>query len=166
MKRILESPRGTKPYSDSQWSAIDTLGRRVDEVLADNDVRLTIGGEPTFVSVDDMEGEEWNTAAAGKNKHVLATTLITRLRDRFAPHGLLHFGQGKWYTGESLPRWSFSHFLREDDEPLWREPELVAGDVGGEPKLALFSFREAGLAQIPEIGILYVVADRGDRPAY
>ena len=27
------------------------------------DVRLTMGGEPTFVSIDDMEGEEWNYTA-------------------------------------------------------------------------------------------------------
>ncbi|MCA9477084.1 MAG: transglutaminase family protein, partial [Nitrospira sp.] len=96
-----------KPYSEEQWMAIDQFGKQVNAELVEQDVRLTIGGEPTFVSVDYPNAPEWNTDAVGPNKQQFAATLIKRLRDRFAPGALLHFGQGKWYPGEQLPRWAF-----------------------------------------------------------
>src|SRR5262249_52273259 len=98
--RIHEDPRVTKPYSEPQWQNICELGDRIDADLNAGDVRLTMGGEPTFVSIDDFDGEEWNTAAHGPTKARLSADLIRRLRARFAPGGLLHFGQGKWYPGE------------------------------------------------------------------
>lgn len=124
--RIHEDPRVTKPYSMDQWTRIDEVGQQVDRRLADNDVRLTMGGEPTFVSIDDMDGAEWNTAAVGVNKRRLSEALIKRLRDRFAPGGLLHYGQGKWYPGESLPRWSLACYWRNDGQPIWHDEKLIA----------------------------------------
>ncbi|MBI1389379.1 MAG: IMP dehydrogenase [bacterium] len=124
--RIHEDPRVTKPYTEDQWSEIETLGDRVDDHLNRNGVRLTMGGEPTFVSIDDMDGEEWNGAALGPNKFRLAKTLYLRLRDRFASGALLHFGQGKWYPGESLPRWALSCYWRKDAEPVWNDQSLFA----------------------------------------
>ena len=126
IERIVETPRVTLPYSDEAWSRIDALGRTIDEQLAADDVRLTMGGEPTFVSIDDVDAPEWSTAALGPRKRVLAAELIRRLRDRFAPGALLHFGQGKWYPGESLPRWAFALYWRGDGQPLWRDATLIA----------------------------------------
>ena len=113
-----EDPRVTKPYTGAQWSAIDALGEQVDADLETQDVRLTQGGEPTFVSIDDMEGAEWNTAAFGKKKRELAEALLHRLRARFAPGGLVHIGQGKWYPGEPLPRWALGVYWRADGDTL------------------------------------------------
>ena len=127
--RVWEAPRVTKPYSEEQWGAIHRLGREIDADLAAQDVRLTMGGEPTFVSVDDPDGAEWNTAALGPNKRRLAARIYQRLREKYAPAGLAHFGQGKWYPGEPLPRWSLNCFWRRDGEPVWSNPELIADET-------------------------------------
>ena len=124
--RLHEDPRVTKPYTDAAWAAIDALGRAIDADLARDDVRLTLGGEPTFVSIDDMEGAEWNMTPLGAHKRRLAEDLVKRLRRRFAPGGVLHYGQGKWYPGESLPRWALGCFWRKDGVPVWRNVELIA----------------------------------------
>jgi uncharacterized protein (DUF2126 family)/transglutaminase-like putative cysteine protease len=126
--RIHEDPRVTMPYTDAQWAAIDLLGRQVEMELAQGDVRLTMGGEPTFVSIDDMDGAEWNFTALGDRKRELAGALVKRLQSRFAPGGLLHFGQGKWYPGEPLPRWALTCLWRTDGIPLWRDPALLADE--------------------------------------
>jgi uncharacterized protein (DUF2126 family) len=126
--RVLEAPRVTKPYSDAQWADIERLGHRIDADLNANDVRLTMGGEPTFVSLDDRDGAEWNTEAMGPNKRKLGLSLLRKLKQRFASKGLVHLGQGKWYPGEQLPRWSLTCFWRKDGEPIWQDPSLYADE--------------------------------------
>jgi uncharacterized protein (DUF2126 family)/transglutaminase-like putative cysteine protease len=137
--RIHEDPRVTKPYTEEQWQTICRAGDSVDDELAGADVRLTMGGEPTFVSIDDMDGEEWNTAAQGPDKLRLSAELLQRLRQAFAPGGFLHYGQGKWYPGESLPRWAFTCYWRTDGLPLWHDPQWVGNpsqDYGFDSKAA------------------------------
>lgn len=124
--RVAEAPRVTLPFSDENWAALNRLGEQVDADLKAHDVRLTMGGEPTFVSIDDYEGAQWNTAALGPMKRQRADELIRRLRARFAPGALIHHGQGKWYPGEDLPRWSFGLFWRKDGKPLWHDDSLIA----------------------------------------
>ena len=129
VQRIYESPRVTMPYTDDQWREIDALGHRVDADLKSGDVRLTMGGEPTFISIDDPDGDEWTTAALGPAKRERAVDLLGRLRDHFAPHALLHFGQGKWYPGEPLPRWALGCYWRKDGVPIWEDASLI-GESG------------------------------------
>ena len=126
--RIAEKPRVTLPFSDQAWDALLQLGDRIDGELAAQDVRLTMGGEPTFISIDDYQSAEWNTAALGPTKRIFADDLIRRLRSRFAPDGLLLYGQDKWYPGEPLPRWAFSLFWRKDGLPIWRNAAVIAGE--------------------------------------
>jgi uncharacterized protein (DUF2126 family) len=126
VQRIYEDPRVTKPYTDAQWNQINALGQAIDDKLECDDVRLTMGGEPTFVSIDDMESEQWNTAALGADKRKLADDLLIRLWRRFGAGGILHYGEGKWYPGEPLPRWALTCCWRKDAIPIWRHPELMA----------------------------------------
>jgi len=130
VERIWEAPRVTKPYTDEQWTRIEQLGHAIDAQLLAGDVRLTMGGEPTFVSVDDPDGPEWNTAALGPDKRRLAIDVYNRLKQKYAPLGLSHFGQGKWYPGEQLPRWSLNCFWRRDGEPIWQNPALLDDETG------------------------------------
>ncbi len=124
--RIFESPRVTKPYRNDQWDAIYKLGFDVDKELQENDVRLTMGGEPTFVSIDDMESDQWNTGADGAHKRELADILSRKLLSSFTEGGLLHYSQGKWYPGEPIPRWQTAIIWRKDKKKIWKDPSLFA----------------------------------------
>ncbi len=128
VKRVYESPRVTLPYSDAQWQAIVDLGHAVDAKLQAQDVRLTMGGEPTFVAVDDRDAAEWNTDALGPTKRGLATELVHRLAAKYGRGAFLHFGQGKWYPGEQLPRWALSICWRADGQPCWHDPSLFTDE--------------------------------------
>ncbi|MCB1225612.1 MAG: transglutaminase family protein, partial [Verrucomicrobiales bacterium] len=126
VERIHETPRVTKPYSAEQWESILRLGDAIDARLRQQDARLTMGGEPTFVSIDDPDGDEWNTAAQGPTKRRLSDQLLRRLKARFAPGGLLFHGQGKWYPGEPLPRYAFACYWRKDGGTIWRDEQWCA----------------------------------------
>lgn len=123
--RIHEDPRVTKPYTNEQWQAILALGDKVDKILSAGDVRLTMGGEPTFVSIDDMDSPQWNIEALGAHKFERATALLQRLKEKFGHDAVLQYGQGKWYPGEQLPRWAMTCAWRTDRHPLWSHPELL-----------------------------------------
>ncbi len=126
--RVRETPRVTKPYSERQWQDILAQGVRVDQALAAGDVRLTMGGEPTFIAADDMDAAEWNTDALGPTKRGYAGRLLRRLAVLWSPGAALQYGMGKQYPGEQLPRWALHAHWRRDGEPVWRDPALLASD--------------------------------------
>ena len=128
LTRIHESPRVTKPYTEEQWSDVLKLGEKIDLELNQADVRLTMGGEPTFVSIDHPDAPEWNFDAVSPAKRVLSGELLRRLRERFAPGAVLHYGQGKWYPGEALPRYALTALWRRDGVPVWQNPALLADE--------------------------------------
>lgn len=165
--RIHEDRRVTKPYTDAEWEAIDKLGEKIDRDLEKRDVRLTMGGEPTFVSLDDRKSDEWHTEALGENKKKIGLDLLKRMAGKFAQGGLLHYSQGKWYPGEILPRWAMHATWRKDGEPIWRDGALLAEpDKSHKTKPeAASDFLKALSAHlgIPED---YVLPAREDAPFY
>lgn len=147
--RVVEDPRVTKPYTEEVWRAIDALGQYVDQRLQVHDVRLTHGGEPTFVSIDDIEGAEWNTSALGPTKAHIAEELLYKLKHRFGRGAALQFNLGKWYPGEPLPRWSYECYWRPDGEPVWLDERLLASPdrphpaQSSDPKTFILALAEA-----------------------
>ena len=126
--RFMETPRVTLPYTEEEWAKVLTLGDQVDAQLTAGDVRLTMGGEPTFVATTDRDAAEWNLDALGPTKRGFATELTHRLHEEYGKGGFLHFGQGKWYPGEQLPRWALSIYWRADGQPLWHDPALFCDE--------------------------------------
>ncbi|HEY4137618.1 MAG TPA: transglutaminase family protein, partial [Casimicrobiaceae bacterium] len=165
VSRIHEDPRVTKPYTEAEWARIHALGRQVDVDLVAHDVRLTQGGEPTFVSIDDMDGPEWNTIAMSPEKRDLAETLQRRLKARFAPGGLLHQGQGKWYPGEPLPRWSLGIYWRTDGDAMWSDDGLLA-DTTTQGHATFETARAFATALAHKLGIPdhYIITAHEDAP--
>ncbi|MBS0640769.1 MAG: transglutaminase family protein [Proteobacteria bacterium] len=128
IRRIRETPRTTKPYTEPQWQAILARGAEVDRALNRGDVRLTMGGEPTFIAADNMDAPEWNTDALGPTKRAYAHRLLRRLKDRWTSGAVLNLSMGKQYPGEQLPRWALHCHWRQDGEPIWNNPALLASD--------------------------------------
>jgi transglutaminase-like putative cysteine protease len=153
VRRLNNQPRSTQPFpeepntesaskpsphsdSDSRDSAIFELhpgvhkllelGETVDQRLRKAGYILTIGGEPSFISDTDRNEAEWNGDALGPTKKGLSQKLLRRLAAKWAPGAVHHSSQGKWYPGESLPRWSLSCFWRKDGKPFWQKSELLA----------------------------------------
>ncbi|MEO6021936.1 MAG: transglutaminase family protein, partial [Burkholderiales bacterium] len=157
--RIHEDPRVTKPYTEVQWAAIEAVGQQVDAELKAQDVRLTQGGEPTFLSIDDMEGAEWNYTALSEKKWQLAEALAWRLKTLHAPGGVMFYGQGKWYPGEPLPRWALGMYWRADGKAVWRDTTLIAReDAGREISLVEAELFVAALADALGFSPRYVIA--------
>jgi uncharacterized protein (DUF2126 family)/transglutaminase-like putative cysteine protease len=126
VRRLNDSRRLSQNDAEEQWLRIRQVAHRVDADLEAHDVRLTMGGEPTYVGTDAPESAQWNIDALGDDKRTRGLALIQTLREKLAPGGLLHYGQGKWYPGEQLPRWALSCFWRADGVPVWEDAKLIA----------------------------------------
>ena len=139
--RVAQPTRITRPFEDEGWAALLDVGDQVEADLVAGDVRLTHGGEPTFVAVEDSEAAEWNTDATGPTKYGIGEALLARLQARYAPGGMVHHGQGKWYPGEPLPRWAIGLYWRTDGQPIWRGIDGGTMDVELDDSTALSFIR-------------------------
>jgi len=137
IRRLNEAPRtstpGTsKPLTEKDWAKVEQVAASIDADLEAQDVRLTMGGEPTFVGLDDPESPQWTIDALGPTKRSRGLALIQSLREKVAPGALLHYGQGKWYPGEPLPRWALTCSWRVDGVPVWENIDLIAPENASE----------------------------------
>ena len=162
--RVHEDPRVTLPYTPAAWEAVCALGDRIDERLAAADVRLTVGGEPTFVSIDNQIDPEWTTDADGPHKRERASDLAARLKAQWAPDGLVQRSQGKWYPGEPLPRWQIGIHWRTDGLPLWTDAALLADPWG--PPGASVAAPDSAQRLLTEIAAALRLPAGQVRPAY
>jgi uncharacterized protein (DUF2126 family)/transglutaminase-like putative cysteine protease len=161
VQRVRETARVTKPYTDAQWAALRAEGTRVDVALDRNAIRLTMGGEPTFVALDDRDAPEWNIDAMGPTKRAYAGRLLRRLTPMWSPGAAIQQTMGKLYPGEQLPRWALHAHWRADGEPVWTRPELLAGDDDtADPDTDLAAAFAAALAERLQVSPEYV------RPAH
>ena len=126
IRRLNEMPRLSKPFGEGDWAEVQRVAHVVDADLVAQDVRLTMGGEPTFVGIDEPESPQWHIDALGPIKRSRGLALIQCLRARTAPGAMLLYGQGKWYPGEPLPRWALSCYWRGDGVPVWENVEWIA----------------------------------------
>jgi len=126
VRRLNDAPRTSQPFSEDDWSRLQQVAHQVDEDLEQHDVRLTMGGEPTFVGIDEPESLQWNIEALGQAKRNRGMALIRGLRERMTTGALLHYGQGKWYPGEPLPRWALGCYWRRDGVAVWENIDCIA----------------------------------------
>ena len=159
--RVIDVPRVTRPYTEEQWQAILERGSAVDLVLEEQDLRLTQGGEPTFVGTQNPDAPEWNTEALGEEKLGIADSLSRRLQTLWSPGGLFHHGQGKWYPGEQLPRWAISVVWRADGQPVWRDQSWFA--LSGDPPMSTTEDAERFITTLADV---LRVGRGGLMPAY
>ena len=124
--RVAEAPRITLPFSEEAWEELDVLGKKIDADLVAHNVRLTMGGEPTFVSIDDFEAPEWNTAAVGPTKRSRADESDPASADAFRARRDAALRAGQMVSGRDLPRWAFALYWRKDGKPIWKDPALIA----------------------------------------
>ena len=89
-------------------------------------MRLTMGGEPTFVSADGHDRAGMEHRRRRRRQARPGRRLAQALAEHYAPSGVVHYGQGKWYPGEPLPRWQIAITWRNDGEPLWTRRDLLA----------------------------------------
>ncbi len=126
VRRVNAAPSLSNPFSDEEWEKVRAVAHAVDAELEAQDVRLTMGGEPTFVGIDEPESRQWNLDALGPLKRTRGFALIRGLREKTATGAMLHFGQGKWYPGEVLPRWALSCHWRLDGAAIWENIDWIA----------------------------------------
>ncbi len=132
--RILESPRVTLPYTEEQWQAIAKAGHEVDRRLREGDVRLSMGGEPTFVSIDDVDGG--GMEHRGRRPHQAP---LRRNPDPAAARPV-RAGRACCITGRAsgIPASSCRAgrsplYWRKDAQPLWENDALVDHEVPVKP---------------------------------
>ncbi len=105
-------------------TSVDELADAVEARLDRCGLKLTMGGEPTFIP-HDPGAPEWNHEAVGPEKLGYARRLAARLLRELYPGGVVMQVFGKQYPGEPLPRWVVRILDRDDGAPLWTRPDLL-----------------------------------------
>lgn len=97
--------------------ALASVADKVDATFAAHGVRLTLGGEPTYIPVDP-QGPEWSVTALGPTKLRYAYALADALIEQSLPNAVAIYSPGKFYPGEVNPRWAINLVWNRDGSPL------------------------------------------------
>lgn len=125
----LEARQSADPVT--HLADVQAVGRFVERDLAEQGVRTAVGIGLSLVLSSETDEPEWNVAALGPTKRSKGESLLSRLRRRLAPGGVIQQGQGKWYAGDPLPRWQLGCYFRFDGRALWQHPERLASPPSG-----------------------------------
>ena len=93
------------------------VANRIDAVFAEHGVRLTLGGEPTYVPIDPS-GAEWHVTAMGPTKLRYGYALADALISQSLPNAIAIYSTGKFYPGETNPRWAINLIWNLDGSPF------------------------------------------------
>ncbi len=97
--------------------ALASVADKVDATFAEHSVKLTLGGEPTYIPVDPA-GPEWSVTALGPTKLRYAYALTDALIAQSLPNAVPIYSPGKFYPGEVNPRWAINLVWNRDGTPL------------------------------------------------
>ncbi len=147
--RLGHEVRPTAPFTDEAWEALLTAGDAADATVTRAGLVLTSGGEPTFNAREHTAEPEWNSEALGPTKWPLAVKLAQTVRARLAPGAAILRRPGKWYPGESLPRWALEIVARSDGAPVWRDVKLPAAPASLAGRVARALAARLGLGVEP-----------------
>ena len=116
------------------------LADTIEERLRSHGIKLTLGGEPTYVP-EKPEGAEWMVAAVGPTKLRYAYELADKLIAEFMPGAVTIFSPGKRYPGEVNPRWVVNLLANRDGLPI--APPPILGQKATPPVKVLEALRGA-----------------------
>ncbi len=109
----------TDPSESKFAKSLHAAADWANEVFTEAGIKLTLGGEPTYLPLKP-EGAEWSHSAVGPTKLGYARAMAEQLLAGRMKGGACFFSPGKQYPGEVNPRWALRLVARRDGKPLFR----------------------------------------------
>ena len=120
-RRVSRSRTPTTQWDDDRRAGPRRRRRsRTPRRAADDGRRADVRVRSTIATGSSGRRPPWVRPSAASRAR-----LLHRLKQHTARTVFIHFGQGKWYPGEQLPRWALDCYWRNDGEAAWADPSLL-----------------------------------------